>query len=120
MWTDETENRWQQEAKLVMSGMLEWRLQHPRASLQEIEEALDERWAKMRARMVQDLALKSAAARITEASEAERPTCPQCGGPLESRGEQERTLTTIYDQPIRLERSYATCPACGTGLFPPG
>lgn len=120
MWSEATESRWHQEADLVMSGMMEWRTQHPRASLQEIEQALDERLAKMRARMVQDLALRSAAARMTEASEEERPTCPQCGGPLETRGEQERTLTTTYNQSIELVRSYATCPDCGTGLFPPG
>ena len=118
MWTEATERRWQQEAELVMTGMMEWRLQHTRASLKEIEDVLDERWAKMRARMVQDLALKSAATRITEASEAERPTCPPCGGSLETRGEQERTLTTTHNQSIRLVRSYAICPASGTGHFP--
>jgi hypothetical protein len=119
MWSGATERHWQEEADRVMSGMKEWRLQHPRASLREIETALDERFAKMRARMLQDLALASAAARISEADEAERPRCAQCGGPLESHGEQERTLTTTFNEPIRLERSYATCPVCGTGLFPP-
>ena len=66
MWSEATESQWQQEAELVMSGIMEWRIQHPRASLQEIEQALDERLAKLRARMVQDLALKSAAARMTD------------------------------------------------------
>lgn len=120
MWSNATEGHWQQEANLVMSGMKEWRLQHPRASLREIETALDERFAKMRARMLQDLALASAAARISDAEEADRPRCAHCGGPLESHGEHERTLTTTFNEPIRLERSYATCPVCGTGLFPPG
>src|SRR5471030_3267045 len=120
MWSEATESRWQQEAELVMIGVMEWRTQHPRASLQEIEQALDERLAKMRARMVQDRALRSAAARMTEASEVERPMCPQCGGAVETRGEQERTLTTTHNQSIQLVRSSATCPACGTGLFPPG
>jgi predicted RNA-binding Zn-ribbon protein involved in translation (DUF1610 family) len=120
MWSDAIEARWQEEVAAVMVGMKEWRLQHPRASLREMEGALDEHWARMRARMLEDMALSSAAARISEAPESDRPICPQCGGPLESRGEHERTLTTTYDQSIRLERSYATCPACGTGLFPPG
>ncbi|MEZ4768890.1 MAG: hypothetical protein R2844_10755 [Caldilineales bacterium] len=35
--------QWEQLAEEVMSGMKEWRLQHPRASLREIESALDER-----------------------------------------------------------------------------
>jgi uncharacterized protein with PIN domain len=119
MWKAETEAHWQREAEAVMSGMKEWRVQHPRASLQEIEMALDERLAQMRARMLQDLALASAAARVGEAAEAERPRCPRCGGPLEARGTEERTLTTTYNQPIRLQRSYAYCPACQAGLFPP-
>jgi predicted RNA-binding Zn-ribbon protein involved in translation (DUF1610 family) len=119
MWNNETEAHWQEEVDLVMTGMKEWRLQHPRATFGEIEAALDERLARMRARMLQDLALASAAAQVSAAPEAERPRCPQCGGALEARGEEPRTLTTTYNQPIRLQRSYATCPACGAGLFPP-
>ncbi|HEY5481027.1 MAG TPA: hypothetical protein VIL39_06065, partial [Verrucomicrobiae bacterium] len=38
--------------------------------------------AKMRARMLQDAALASAAADIKEAEEAERPVCPKCGARL--------------------------------------
>lgn len=119
MWTREIEDRWQQEVEAVMTGMKEWRLQHPRATFGEIETALDEHLATVRARMLQDLALASAATRVSAVPEAERPRCPDCGGVLEARGEEERTLTTTYNQPIRLRRSYATCPACGAGLFPP-
>ena len=120
MWRQETEAHWQREVELVMTGMKEWRLQHPRASFREIETALDERLAKMRARMLEDLALASAAARVSAAPEEERPRCPGCGGPLEARGEQERTLTTTYNEPITLRRGYGYCPACAAGLFPPG
>ncbi len=119
MWSNETEAHWQQEVDAVMTGMKEWRLQHPRASFGEIEAALDERLAKMRARMLQDLALASAAAQVSTAPEGERPRCPQCGGQLEVRGEEQRTLTTTYNQPVTLRRSYAYCPACEAGLFPP-
>ena len=119
MWTPEVEGRWQQLGDEVMIGMKEWRLQHPRATFREIEAALDERWAKMRARMLQDLALSSAAAKVSEEEQAERPRCPKCDGPLEARGEQSRTLTTNYNQPVKLTRSYTYCPACEAGLFPP-
>jgi predicted RNA-binding Zn-ribbon protein involved in translation (DUF1610 family) len=118
-WTEQTERRWQQLVDEVTIGMKEWRLQHPRATFREIERALDERLAGMRARMLQDLALASAAARASEDEEAERPKCPKCGGQLEARGEQKRTLTTSYNQPIELTRSYSYCPACEAGLFPP-
>jgi hypothetical protein len=67
--------------------------------------------------MLQDLALASAA---THVREEERPTCATCGRVMEARGEEERTLTTTYNQPITLTRSYASCPACQAGLFPSG
>lgn len=41
---------WQQEAEGVLTGFKEWRLQHPKATLSEIEAALGERLARMRAR----------------------------------------------------------------------
>ena len=112
--------QWAQLAEEVVSGMKEWRLQHPRATLREIEQALDERLAKMRVRLLQDAALASAAADITAAAAAERPVCPECGAQLEGRGTAVRRLTTQYDQTLELARSYGVCPHCGAGLFPPG
>ena len=46
--------------------MKEWRLQHPTATLSEIEDALDERLSGMRARMLEDLALASAARNLSQ------------------------------------------------------
>jgi uncharacterized protein with PIN domain len=107
--------KWNELAEEVITGMKEWRLQHPKATLREIERALDERLAKMRARMLQDAALASAAADIQTATDEERPVCPECGAKLESRGKQDR-----HNQVLQLERSYGVCPACGAGFFPPG
>lgn len=104
----------------VMSGMKEWRQQHPRATFKQIEAALDERLARMRARMLQDLALASAAREMGPVEGGERPCCPQCGQPLEAHGPELRTLITNYNQPVCLSRSYAQCPVCQTRLFPPG
>lgn len=112
--------KWSELAEEVMSGMKEWRLQHPRATLREIESALDERLAKMRARMLADAALASAAADITCAEEEERPVCPECGKKMEASGKQVRRLTTRSNQVLRIERSYATCPQCQAGFFPSG
>ncbi len=118
MWLEETEARWRELAEEVILGMKEWRLQHPKATFKEIETALDERLARVRARMLEDAALASGARDITSASE-ERPKCPKCGQELEGRGQQTRSLTTNYNQTITLKRSYAACPACEAGLFPP-
>lgn len=52
---DDFDAKWHELAEEVMSGMKEWRLKHPRATLREIESTLDERLGKMRARMLADL-----------------------------------------------------------------
>ncbi|GAC1399670.1 MAG: hypothetical protein NVSMB65_17660 [Chloroflexota bacterium] len=100
--------------------MAEWRVAHPRATLGEIEEALDAHLAALRARMLEDLALRSAQRDVAGVPEEERPRCPQCGARLEARGQKHRGLTTRHNRQITLTRRYAACPKCGTGLFPPG
>lgn len=47
---------WQKLSEEVLVGMKEWREQHPKATFTEIEEALDERLGRLRARMLQDSA----------------------------------------------------------------
>jgi ribosomal protein S27AE len=117
---DELEARWQPLNHEVMDTMKEWRRGHPRATFQEIESSLDTQLARLRAQMLQDLALSSPRADLPTMPAAERPTCPACGTPLEAHGHQKRTLVTEHDQAIELARSYATCPQCGAGFFPPG
>ena len=101
MWSDEMEARWQQLAEEVFLGIKEWRLQHPKATFVEIEQALDERWAKARARLLQDLALASAAADLVTAAGVQRPRCPQCGRVLEAHGQETRQLVIDAKGPIR-------------------
>jgi hypothetical protein len=115
--TPAQEAKWSQLADEVFTGMKEWRLQHPRATWREIEAALDERLAVVRARMLQDVALASAATDLV--ASGERPVCPGCGRSMQVDGQRRRHLTTSYDQEITLSRSYAQCPVCQTGVFPP-
>lgn len=115
---EDFDRRWQQLADEVMSGMKEWRLQHPRAKLSEIEEALDERLGKMRARMLEDVAQASAAAALND-EDGQRLKCPQCGRELAARGGRARRLQTHQHQQVELERGYGQCPQCGAGFFPP-
>ncbi len=119
MRIEDLDARWHQLAEDVMTGMKEWRMQHPKATFREIEAALDERLARLRARMLEDALLVSRAA-DGEAGDGANPVCPQCGTPLQGRGKEPRELTTQHDQVLRLERRYAICPKCDVGLFPPG
>lgn len=110
---------WHQLTQDVLSGMREWRAHHPKATLREMEYELDARLNRMRARMLEDMALASAAADWAKRAPDEHPTCPDCGQPLQGRGIDTRTIQTHGGQTLTLQRRYATCSACGAGLFPP-
>jgi hypothetical protein len=111
---------WGTLATEVLTGMKEWRLQHPRATLREIELAVDEHLATLRARMLEDAALASDAADGDGDAAEALPTCPHCGSALESTAlTPARTLTTRHERQVHLARRYWQCPACGAGIFPP-
>jgi predicted RNA-binding Zn-ribbon protein involved in translation (DUF1610 family) len=114
------DGKWQEVAEEVMRGMKQWRIEHPRATLREVERALDERMAKLRVQMLTDAALASAAAEMTNGEGREQALCPACGEVMQARGKQERLLTSQQNQTLRLERTYAVCPHCGAGFFPSG
>jgi hypothetical protein len=118
MRIEDMDARWHELAEDVMTGMKEWRMHHPQATFREIEAALDERLARLRARMLEDALLASRAA-DWEAEGGANPVCRECGTPMQGRGKEPRELTTQHDQVLRLERQYAFCPKCHSGLFPP-
>ena len=114
----QAEERWREISEEVITGMREWREQHPQATMKEIESALDERLARLRARMLQDTALASRARDWR--GEGEEVKCPECETKLEPRGKQKRQLQTHGGEEVVLRREYGECPKCGVGLFPPG
>ena len=113
------EQRWHHLSAEVMTGISDWRFQHPKATLRELETELDARLARLRAHMLEDLALASTATDWQAQTATSPPTCPDCGNPLEPRGLHTRTLQTHGGQRLTLERCYGVCPVCETGLFPP-
>lgn len=110
--------RWRALSEAVENEMKAWRLQHPRATLSEMEAALDEQMDWQRARMLEDMALASEVADLSLLPPEERPTCPHCGTPLGPRGKGGRRLRTEGNEEITLERSYGVCPTCEVGFFP--
>lgn len=115
---EDFDSQWQQFAVQVLSGIKEWRLQHPTATLAEIETVMDQRWAVARAKFIEDMALASEAANLQAATEP--VCCPDCDGVLGERGQHQRKLITQHNQLIHLQRSYGYCPKCQQGFFPPG
>jgi hypothetical protein len=109
-------DRWLADVTARFAALDAWRQKHPKAPWDEIEAAVDAQLGPLRAQVLGDTALASEATDLGAA----RPTCPDCGARLVRQGRQTRTLRSEGDVPIALERAYARCPQCGTGLFPPG
>ena len=120
MWDEGTESNWSEVVEGVILEIKEWRKEHPRATLTEIEAAVDGLWAKARAQLIQDLALASEARTISHEGGESWSRCPECGGQLESRGEKVRRLSAHHEQRIELRRGYGVCLACRARVFPPG
>ena len=119
MGTEPDDPTWEALSAEILSGMREWRLQHPKATMREIEAALDERWYRLRARMLQDVAMASVVADWNDTQAPDRPACQVCGTPLILRGKRPRQLKTYGGHSLTLQRSYGLCPSCKKGLFPP-
>jgi transposase-like protein len=91
-----------------------WRQANPRATLTEIEEAVEAELAKVRKELVTELA------QAGEESEGEAPHCPRCGQEMVRNGRRKRRLKSKEGQTLQLERQQWRCLECGTTLFPPG
>ncbi len=111
---------WRALAESVAAELTAWRQAHPRATLAEIEDVVEEVGQRLRARALADVVRASSSADLAAQPADERPTCPSCGGRLEARGRQRRRVRPARQRaPLDLERTYAVCTACGVGLFPP-
>lgn len=106
----ESDGRWLTLMTDLEQEVRAWRQAHSRATLTEIEGELDRRLQAARAALLEEVA----------AGAVEDQRCPTCGGALLARGSRERTLTTQGNEPLALRRRYLHCPACESGLFPPG
>ena len=112
---------WNQVSEEVARELACWRAEHPRATLAEIEQVVQEALSRLQDRYLSDLSHASDAADLTRTAAGERPRCPGCGGRLEPSGRAEReVLTPRQARPLRLRRSYGVCSTCGSGFFPPG
>jgi RNase P subunit RPR2 len=96
-----------------------WNASHPGASFLEIEVKARELASKLEARLIQDSAQEREKEHRLEREEKDRSTCPNCHVVLLSRGKHVRRLQGTMGREIQLERTYMTCPQCGTGFFPP-
>ncbi len=94
--------------------MQAWSQANPKATLTEIEIAVDNELAKLRRTIVESIA------QTREAVEQISHECPQCGSPMVKNGRKKRKLKAKEGQTIELERQQLRCLNCGMTLFPPG
>ena len=111
------QKEWNGLSEEILDGVAQWRVAHPKATLREIEAAIDKRLSELRAKMISDTANQSARANWEA---AEGVVCPECGAKMVKKGKKKRILLTRDGREVQLDREYAVCPACGQGIFPPG
>lgn len=111
---------WQTIFSKTEDALNEWRASNPRATFNDIEDALDGELARLRAQMLRDLAEDSPQRAFRKNPQDKRPVCPDCGAPLQANGEQQRTVVTNFEQEVTLRREQGRCPHCGRSVFPPG
>jgi len=94
--------------------MRQWRQANPKATLTEIEQAVEAELAELRRQLVQEMVQEEAD------EKPEVPDCPRCGQAMVKNGRRKRKLQTKEGQTIQLERQQWRCLDCGATLFPPG
>jgi len=117
MQPEDLQKHWEEQGEETFAAVAQWRVAHPKATLAEIEHAVDEQLNRLRARMIEQAAQASAAA---EGETSQGLVCEQCEQPLQARGRAKRRWQTHGGQEVEVERTYVTCPQCGGGFFPPG
>lgn len=113
------EKRLKEVSEQIIGAMTAWNASHPQATLLDIEVKARELVSQLEAQLIQESALERETADWSQREASERPTCPSCQVPLLSRGKRVRHLQATAGRDIHLQRTYATCPQCGTGFFPP-
>ena len=115
MQPEDLQASWEDQGEDVFAAVAQWRAAHPKATLAEVEQAVDEQMNRLRARMIEQAAQASAAA---ESEVSQGLVCEQCGQSLQARGRAKRRWRTQGGQEVEVERSYVTCPQGGGGFFP--
>jgi YgiT-type zinc finger domain-containing protein len=89
-----------------------WHATHPDATFLEMEDAVEAQLHQLRASLL--------AEQTERTFVPEHPVCRECGAQMEPRTQRDRHVVLGGDETVDLQRSYAVCPSCGAGLFPPG
>ena len=67
MQPEELQQHWKEQGEEALAAVAQWRVAHPKATLAEIEQAVDEQINRLRAQLIEQAAQASAAARVKPA-----------------------------------------------------
>jgi DNA repair exonuclease SbcCD ATPase subunit len=102
------------KAKEIIQALMDWTDATEKPNLTQMEDEILALREKLSQAMLDSL---------TQAQENSHPVdggnCPTCGQPLRSKGSREVQLESRVGA-VAVERGYYYCPACHSGVFPPG
>ena len=96
----------------AQKALASWHATHPDATLADMETAVEAQIERLRAALLRE--------RTGAVPQEDSPACPHCGTSMMPHHRSSRTVIVQGEEAVPLERPYVVCPACGTGLFPPG
>ena len=97
----------------VAKRIEEWQENNPKATLTEMEMAIDEEMNQLRSEIMKRLVKER------ESKEATNQVCPNCGRKMGKNGRKKRQLKTKGSEQVEFERQQMRCFGCGMTLFPP-
>lgn len=97
---------------VIRRTLSNWHATHPDASFLEMEEAVEAQLHHLRASLLSE--------QLDETIVHTSPLCRDCGAAMEPRTQSDRRIVLGGDEVVEVQRPYSVCPACGSGLFPPG
>jgi hypothetical protein len=102
------------EAQAMLDAYLDWEEQATAPTLVEVEEVILRLRQRLGERMA-EVALSDQAA----TQPVEVPHCPTCGRAMRYKGRKGSRIESRVGVLAHM-RGYYHCPACASGLFPPG
>jgi uncharacterized protein with PIN domain len=102
------------EAEALFDQLMVWEERTTKPDMTQIEEIV----LQLRQRIGEQMT-QAVIARQESRQPAEKMSCPQCKGELETKGQKDHRVETRLGS-MRIERSYYYCPRCQQGFFPSG
>ena len=110
---DAREEHFVEAARLSYRRLQQWQVDHPTATLSEIEQQTRQERRQLMGQLISDLI----ADRGVDDPDA-RPSCPHCGKQMSFQGERSLPVETL-EGPIEVTRPYYYCRSCHEGFFAP-